>query len=109
MEQTKISPLAQKILDSKEYGDPIFEELFAMKDLEVIEHLKSICGDEIPEGILTQYGKGCWFTRKIINEAPQEMKIEFYDSVIINSFGIHLKREHTPEATLVKFNKHFKL
>lgn len=104
-----MSELESMIEIAKEYGEPIFAEVFALSDKELLEKIESICGEQLPDHILSNYGKGTWVTRVIKNEEPQSITIEYYDSVEINVFGISIKPEHGQSQKIITFNKHFKL
>lgn len=101
--------LSKRIEEVKEFGDPIFKEIFSMSDQELLNKLESICGEDLPDHMISNYGKGTWVIRTSVNEEPRDITVEFYDVVKIDAFGIHLKHEHGSYNTLVKFNQHFKL
>lgn len=95
----------KKISDCKNYGIPIFNEIFKLTDQQIIDKLESILLNDY-DSILSNEPT---IKRIIVNSIPNEITISFYDTIKIDSFGISYKPEQGPFNSLITFNKHFRL
>lgn len=92
----------------KEYeiGYPTFEKLFKMSDVELKNILKEFVNSPYDENFF----KNADIEKTIYNGKYNQIKITFYDMIIISPFGIITKQEHSLNGEqVVKFNKYFKL
>ena len=96
----------EDLIKDVEIGTKIFIELFELLDEDLKIKLKSIIDNNVGLDILKDNPD---IFRSIRNEEPENIKIWFYDGLIIDWSGISIKPEHGPEYKIVKFNKHFKL
>jgi hypothetical protein len=102
--------MSEKILDivkQFEEGFPIFEKLFNLNSVELKNKLKEICGEEFSADNL--FSESSHVTKTIVNDRPQEVVVDFYDTISISPIGINYQPEHGESRKIVSFNKFFVL
>lgn len=101
--------MAEKLDIEKQYalGLPIFEKLFNLSSVELREKIKEICGSKVSNQHL--FTDSSNVRKTILNDRPQEIVLEFYDSISISPFGISYSPEHGQGKKLVEFDKFFVL
>jgi hypothetical protein len=95
--------LEEKFQQQYEIGFPIFEKIFKLKKDDLIALMKDIFQDEPKSMELLENNP--IVTKKITNDKPEEVKISFYSSIIVNYFGIYYKPEHGGHNMFLKFDK----
>jgi len=81
-----------------------FNTLFFMNSTDFKVKMINIVGGNIKEYL----SKGT-IKKVLINEIPNELKIDWYDSYIINPDGIYFVPEHGSRQLVRKFDKYFTL
>lgn len=77
-------------------------KLFAMPKDQLIEVVKRIVGDKVPNHVFEGSVK------KISDDdVPDKISIRFYDSIEIGAFGISYQPEHGTSRSIVDFNEFF--
>ena len=93
----------EKFQQQYEIGFPIFEKIFKLKKDDLITLMKDIFQDEPKSMELLENNP--IVTKKITNDEPEEVKISFYSSIIVNYLGIYYKPEHGGHNMFLKFDK----
>jgi len=97
----------EKIMQEYHIGHSVFKKLAKLNDKKLKEKIISIIGNEIY--IKDILGDSCSIIRTIVNEIYSKIEIRFYDTILINSFGIFYDPEYGPFRRIIKFDKYFKL
>lgn len=95
----------EKLQKRIEIGQPIFEQFFALSDIDLKAKIRAVCMDG--ESILGVVDSNCVITRTITNEVPSEIMLSFYDSIKLDWQGIHYMPDHYGGTIVVNFNEFF--
>ncbi len=87
-------------------GIPIFEKLFALPYKELLAKVQTLCGDQIPNTYILIDGH---VVKTTTNDRPDEIRINFYDSITISPLGITYIPEHGNGRLIFDFGKYAKL
>lgn len=91
-----------EMIQQHERAQTRLNKLFSLSDKELKELLSSKYGEESSFKHILE-GDNARITRVIIDEIPSSIKLDFYDSIMIDVTGIHFKPENGPKEQLVKF------
>jgi hypothetical protein len=98
MNTTKASEIEQMYNRQK----PYFESLFNLTDDEIKVKVDKLMPSKL-------YSR-CWDNADVVkvfkNSEPKEVRLEFYDSLVINWLGIFLRYESGKEEMVLEFSKH---
>lgn len=95
--------LVRDFKEQFEVGFPMFKKLFELNRNDFITVMKEIFHDnksvmEILEGSNN-------ITKTIRNDTPEEISVEYYNSISINFLGVYYKPEHEVQTKLINFDK----
>lgn len=99
--------LAQKIKEQYEIGFPIFKKLFQLKKDDFINVMKDIFQDD--EYVMRILESKPNITKTLENDNPEQIRMDFYDSILIDHTGIWAQPEHGSSVMILKFDKFFNI
>jgi len=93
-----------------ELGLPVLTKIFELKKDKPIPLVKKVC-----QGVISEHynhlfePKNVRVTKKTVDDEVSEIRIEFYDALLISPMGIHLSPENGANKKIIAFNETFTL
>lgn len=104
-----MNPKLEEIINNAEnFGQPVLNEIFKLSSKEIKTLVQDILGGWFDEHCSGMIDMG--IVKKISkDDEPSQIEICFYDSILIDHFGIHFISEYGQKETLRNFDKYFKM
>lgn len=97
----------EKIQALHDIGMPILKSLFELNSADLRGKIKEIVGNRLP-GYDHLFCSGT-VTKITVDDSPNKILIQYYDTITITWLGITFKPEHGTVRDIVDFDKFFTL